>query len=56
MTVSRKEQEIKELRVLLNKFREVSRRFPDHDGYKRLVRQLECQIADIGEGLFKKVT
>lgn len=54
MTVSRKEQEIKELRRLLNKFREISRNYPDHQGYKNTIRQLECQIADIGEGLFKK--
>jgi hypothetical protein len=54
MSNNKEVQKIKELRVLLNKFRDVSRRFPDHDGYKRLVRQLECQIADIGEGLFKK--
>lgn len=54
MSNNKKEQKLKELKMYINKFREISRRFPDHEGYKKLIRQLECEIADIAEGLFKK--
>lgn len=56
MAVSREEQKIKELRVLINKFRDISSRYPEHDGYKKMIRRLERDIADIGEQLFKKKT
>jgi hypothetical protein len=53
MAVSKEEQKIKELRVLINRFRELSSRYPEHDGYNKMIRRLECDIADIGEQLFK---
>jgi hypothetical protein len=54
MSNSKEEQKIKELRVLINRFRDISSRYPEHDGYKKMIRRLECDIADIGEQLFKK--
>jgi hypothetical protein len=54
MSNNKEEQKIKELRVLINRFRDISSRYPEHDGYKKMIRRLECDIADIGEQLFRK--
>lgn len=53
MSISRKEQEIKDLRKLVNQYREISRRFPEHEGYKSLIKKLEGEISVIGQDLLR---